>query len=195
MIGASSTGSARLRGPLSGASAAVWVAALAISAFPAAGQKPRWHTLVLHPLGCELSVPVMPPRFEEGLQISADGGSLPAGAKQLYIRIQNFAEDDLIPGEVPRLRPGHFVFEVHTRAAAASQDEQEAASCIGDVARFSRPAPGAWCRFNPDLNEGEGSITHVAWFWRDGIQFHLAIDGSQLQEGAPKRMLTSLRCP
>lgn len=163
----------------------------AVSAEPPAS---AWHTLEIESLGCRIDVPLTPPDDESSIRMTDVSRGDAADPTRGWVRIQNYAEADLIQGEVPQLRPGHFFLEVGVVAEEEQAGHEATDSCGGPVNRFEAPANGGWCSYDPALLQGEATITHIAWHWHDGAQYHLLLDGGQLDGEAPGRVFTSFAC-
>jgi hypothetical protein len=155
----------------------------------AAPSGPRWHEVKELALGFRLEVPVFAPKLEEALRITRDRSTLPAEG-EAQVRIQNYSDDELSPGEVPSLRPGQFWIEVVAARRPALSEAELTAHCVGPVTRLPR---GGWCAYDPARLEGEGSMTHIGWITEGKRAYRVQINARGLEPGMAGVILGSLR--
>lgn len=84
-------------------------------AAPAAPPASSWHTLDIESLDCRIDVPLTPPGDGRSVQMTGVSRGDSAGSATRGVRIQNYADSELIQGEVPQLRPGQFFLDVRGR--------------------------------------------------------------------------------
>lgn len=159
-----------------------------------AAEEPRlrtWFTVQDPGMNLTMTVPLFQRDVDRPLMTRTGPTSATPG-QRIGLRLQNYLDEDLVPGEVPRLRKNHYFIEIFAESGTAADLKTFQADCTGPVTPLPGHAGSVRCRFDPEKLQGEASLTDLAGFVKDGVIYKIQMNAREIDPAIRERILESI---
>ncbi|HKV10358.1 MAG TPA: hypothetical protein VJ725_19610 [Thermoanaerobaculia bacterium] len=160
-----------------------------------AAEEPRvrtWFTVQDPGMSLTVTVPLFQRDIEDRMLTKRTGPTSPSPGQQIILRLQNYLEEDLEPGEVPRLRKNQYFIEIFAESGTAADLKAFQVDCTGPVTSLPGHAGSVRCRFDPEKLQGEASLTDLAGFVKDGVLYKIQMNAREIDPAVRDRILESI---
>lgn len=160
-----------------------------------AAEEPRlrtWFTVQDPGMNLTVTIPLFQRDIEDRLLMKRAGPTSPTSGQEIRLRLQNYLDEDLIPGEVPRLRKNQYFIEIFAETGTAADLKTFQADCLRPVTSLPGHAGSMRCRYEPEKLQGEASLTDLAGFVKDGVVYRIQMDSREIDPAIRDRIFESV---